>query len=97
MKIVIDIPEVYAQTETEFTFIFDITKMNVTYVTMNGSCCEEFECEEFLKTIKDIKAEIRQGVSDFANENGDIAYGFVCAEEIIDKHIADMRESEVQE
>ena len=39
--------------------------------------------------FEDIKAEIRQGVSDFANENGDIAHGFACAEEIIDKHIAD--------
>ena len=44
--------------------------------------------------FEDIKAEIRQGVSDFANENGDIAYGFACAEEIIDKHIAESEDKE---
>ena len=79
MKIVIDIPEEKWQR------------------VIDGTSCLPQEILDGIpleKVLEDIKAEIRQGVSDFANENGDIAYGFVCAEEIIDKHIADMRGTE---
>ena len=38
--------------------------------------------------LEDIKAEIKQGISHFANENGDITYGLYIAENIIDKHIS---------
>lgn len=44
--------------------------------------------DKYLKDVlEDIKAEIKQGVSHFAHENGDITYGLKIAESIIDKHI----------
>ena len=76
MKVVIDIPENTLNAVKAHPECF-----NFAHAILEGTPLE--------KVLEDIKAEIRQGVSDFASENGDIAYGFVCAEEIIDKHIAE--------
>ena len=47
MKVVVEIPEVYAQTETQWDI--QIKKQDdglvADYISMNGVCHEEFACE----------------------------------------------------
>ena len=58
---------------------------------LDGTWCGSAEIPKGIpleNVLEDIKAEIKQGISHFANENGDISYGLNIAEDIIDKHIS---------
>ena len=83
MKLIIDIDQETIDHAIEFKdLLYDKIITSVGKAIADGKP---------LKTeLEEIKAEIRQGVSDFANENGDIAYGFMCAEKIIDNHIKEL-------